>query len=1612
MPQLPNHPARFWDAEGVLLPLPPGAEGEGAPGHPSRIVRARLIGSWLLGAVFLASSARVPAVSADDEAVLFTPAGRQRPGLPVLKSPADACHVKVTIRDAKTGEPTFCRVNVVGGDGNYYYPKQNYLTPYSLTGRWPKTGLGNREGKAPIRYLGHFFYSWGSFEVDVPLGNLRVEAWKGLEYRPRSVVTEIVKDKNLTLTLPLSNDVNLAKSSYYPGDSHLHLRRQTDADDQTILDLMEAEDVRFASILAYNEPAGPYAGIMDTLATPQFRGLGATSERSRGDFRIFSGQEYRSSYGHLNLYFRNDLVLGNKRVNANDGPLYGLLARETRDKGGFAFYCHGGYAESMPYATIYADAIQGNVDGVELLQFGIYRELGLSDWYRLLNIGYRFPCLGASDYPACRWLADCRTYVRMPGQQSTKAWFEGAAAGRSFVTTGPLLLLEVDGKPPGERIDFAGPGPHSVTARIRVRNEVAPVSDVNLIVNGKTISAWKVRTDQSEGKWLEFEKKLDLREPAWIAARVFGRSSSGSPDADAHTNPVYVSLDGRLPYDRDSLDALVKKLDLQLRNQKRRKFENKTALVDYFERSRDILLKIREEGGLRTNQDVHKIAAEELPELKDPGARTHTDAELRAFLKPVPPKTPERALKTFETIPGFHMELIASEPNVRSPISGAIDENGNLYITEMIDYPYYPKPGDKPLGCVRLLRDTDGDGVYDTATVFAEHLLWAGGVACWKGGVFVAAPPDIWYFKDTDGDGKADIKRKVFTGFGTQSQQYMLNNLKWGLDQKIYGSTAGNGGKIRHGNRPDEKPISVDRHDFRFDPVTEEFEPIVGTVQFGNSFDDWGDRFLCSESGPIYQAILETRYLERNPYLPASSGVYNIGGGSVPIFRISPVERWRHIRSSRRIALSTRSPLGAGVSHHVIDAGAGITIYRGNAYPPSFYGNAIVGDAQNNLVHRMLLTPDGVTFKERRADAGTEFVRSSDNWFRPVNFINAPDGTLYCLDMSREILESIHIPFDVLKFIDLKAGRDSGRVYRIAPDGFRYPGPPRLNSKSTAELVDLLGDPNGWHRDTAQRLLFERQDKSSVEPLKKMLRSDRAPQARLKALWMLKGLDALDSADLEVALADPHFALREHGVRLAEARLDREPHLLKRLLSLADDENARVRYQVAYSLGEVHGPEASNAIEALARIARRDRDDRWIRTAVLSSVAHTSHELLIRLLEDPQFVSSGSGEAIAAQLASISGVRNHTAEIALLLDAVARLSASKNAALRTEIVLGIASGLKQVNARLQLNQASARPGDQMLLRLAETVKHSAVDARLPEQDRVTAIRLLGCFGREFSDATLRQLLSPANPEGVQSMAVEALSQYSGDKIAQELLERWKEYTPNVRTEVVRALLSREAWTLAYLHRMQAEPSGASLLQPLQRTRLLEHKSAAIRDLAKAVLGSQSANPRSTVIADYKSCLRLKGDVTTGQKLFERECSTCHQIGRTGHAIGPSLASSNAREPEALLTHILDPNYYIPPQFVQYVAVDRNGRTYTGILTDQTSTSITLKREKDASDTLLRSNLDELSSTGKSLMPEGLEKKVSKRDMADLIAYLQTVQATAPAAPQPLDIGTRPGLMEP
>jgi len=1548
------------------------------------------------------------AARADDEALLFTPEGFNQPGLPRTASGDGNAHLRIIVRNKETGEPTFCRVNVVGPDGHYYQPKQNYLTPFALTGEWPKSGKGNRQGKGPFRYLGRFFYSWGDLTVDVPPGRVRVEVWKGIEFLPEMRNVTLAANEDATVDLTLSRPEPMAAHGYYSGDPHLHFPRQSDADDQLVLDLLEAEDVRFGSVLAYNEPAGPYNGVMQTLDSPQTRGLGIESLRSRGDYHIVSGQEYRSTtHGHLNLFLRKNLVLEGKKLNADDGPPYGLLARETRDEGGFAFYAHGGYAQA-----IYADAAQGDIDGVELLQFAVYRGIELADWYRFLNVGYRFPAIGASDFPACRFLSDCRTYVLSDKPPDFREWLAGCRAGRSFMTTGPLLLLEVNGHKPGDEIKLAGPGPHKVKVRVRLFSNVTPDVSAEVICNGKVVGGGGARTSPKQlPQRSGYSTEIELTESCWIAARAYSATEAGNPDAEAHTNPVYVTIDGKAPYDRDSLDKLVEKLDGQIAAHKKRDFASKADIVDYFERSRDILLKIRAAGGVPAGQHPAKILEAELPTLDRPGARTHTDEELKAYLQPVPPKSPREALETFETVDDFHLELVASEPNVVDPVAAAFDENGVLYVAEMRDYPYFPQPGHKPLGTVRRLEDTDGDGVFDRSTIFADELLWAAGIAPWKGGLFVAAPPDIWYLRDTDGDGRADTRRKVFTGFGVKNQQAMLNNLQFGLDHKIYGTTAGNGGMVRPGEQPNAAPVSVDGRDFRFDPVGESFESITGTVQFGNTFDDWGNRFLCSESRPLLHSVLPQHYLARNPYLPVPEAIHNIAGGSVPIFRISPIERWRHVRSSRRIAHNERGANSAGASHHVVDAGAGVTVYRGDAYPEKYYGSVFIGDAQNNLVHRMVLAPSGVTFTSQRGEPHTEFVRSSDNWFRPVNFVHAPDGTLYVLDMSREILESIHIPLDVLKFLDLKSGRDRGRIYRIAPPGFRPAKPPRLSQATTAELVRLLEHRGGWWRDTAHRLIFERQDPAAVPPLEQLARESESPQARLHALWSLEGLGALSPALLVRALADEHPAVREHSLVLAESRLDQAPALLNAALPLADDSAVRVRFQAAFTLGASHDPRAA---EALARIARRDAADSWLRTAVMSSVTESAPRMLALLAGDARFAASAEGRNMLAQLAFVVGARNRSDEVRQVLEDLGAHHA-ENESLARHVLLSLGDGLRQSGAHLTfeiVNAGSASSIDRALRPLIEKARAAAVNDAAAEAERVEAVRLLGILEYAAAGDLLVGLLQPREPQGVQLATVQALAGHTQDAVAEAFLTRLPEGAPEVRVAITRALLSRAGWTEKLLSAAREGTVSLASLDAAQRSLLLEHSRPAIRALAQSLFGADAPNPRKEVLAAYQPVLRQRGDAAAGRKVFDRECLACHRVGDRGHVVGPSLASSSAREPAALLTHVLDPNQYVLPDYVQYVIVDTNGRSYAGLIAAQTATSVTLKRDQSATDTILRNQIDQMVSTGKSLMPEGLEKKISPAEMADLLAYLADLQASEPAAPPRLDIGTEPGLVEP
>ncbi|WP_422931354.1 PVC-type heme-binding CxxCH protein [Singulisphaera sp. PoT] len=1540
-----------------------------------------------------------------DDAILFTPSGHAKVGMPAEANGADAAHLRLVVTDKATGKPTPCRINVVGPDGNYYEPAEGQLKKYSLSGQWPGKGWGNRVDKAPIRYFGRFFYTNGRTQANVPPGILRIEVSKGLEYKPEVHTLKIGAGETREVALSLDHAVLMPGLGYLSGDPHVHIPREKPEDDGTILDLMEAEDIHHATMLAYNEPPGPYTGVLGLLASPQMRGMGKPSTSSRGDYSILSGQEYRSStYGHMNLFLLDQIVMAGESRNANNWPLYGDMVRKARETGGIAFYAHGGYAQS-----IYADVAQGNIDAVELLQFGVYRGIGLTDWYRMLNSGFRIPAVGACDYPACRKLADCVTYAEMSPKGDTAAWLKSTAEGRSFVTTGPMLLLEVDGQKPGARIARQGPRPHVVRAKIRVRSEVTPVTNVELIVNGRMVGEKLAARRDGLGLWIEFEQEISLDRSAWVAARAYSYSPLGTPDAESHTNPIYVDLDGKTPYERASLDVLIQRLDGQIAAHKAREFPEKARVLAYFDKSRDILLKIREAGGASAEGHPSDLAVG-TTEIEDPGRRTHTEEELRAFLRPIPPKAPEEAVRSFETKDGFTMELVAAEPLVYSPTAAAFDENGNLYVAEMVDYPYKPKLGQEPLGSIRLLIDEDGDGRFDKGHVFADKLLWAAGIAPWKGGVFVASPPDIWYLKDTDGDHKADIREKVYTGFGTKNQQAMLNNFAWGLDHKVYGSTAGNGGLVRQPGKPETPPIDVDGRDFRFDPSSRRFEATTGTVQFGNTFDDWGNRFLCSESQPLLQAVLPLHYLARNPYLAVANPIQNLTEYPVPIFRISPVERWRQIRSSRRIAHNNRPATAAGASHHVVDAAAGVTVYRGGAYPPEYQGNIFVGDAQNNLVHRRTLEPSGVTFTSKRADPETEFVRSPDNWFRPVNFVNAPDGTLYVLDMSREYLESIHIPNDVVKYLDLSSGRDHGRIYRIAPPGFRYPGPPRPGKASAAELVDALESPHGWFRDTAHRLLYERQDPAAVAPLRDLLeRSDR-PQSRILALWSLQGLGALQEADLIRGLSDREPHVVTHALRLSESKLGTSPQVLDRVLALVSREEPIIRCQLAFTLGESKDP---RAVLALANIARTSSSDPWIRQAILSSATESSADLFDALTHDTGFAETSSGADVLSNLISVVGARRNPAEMENLLETLARAPGKTTSGSKSfQMILALGESLRRSGGWLDLAVEKPEPARRWLDALIHDAKQTCLNQKIKLDDRLASARLVACLSFAKARETLGALLDVRQPEPLQVASLQALAGHAEPEVASMILGHWKEYLPEVRGQAIDALSNHEGHTLAFLDAVAKGDISTSQVDPVRRSRLLAHRSETIRKLAAKSFAQDQQGGRQEIVAAFRSVLKLEADQSRGRAIFSRECASCHRIGGIGHVVGPDLTSSAAKDGETLLTHILDPNRDVLPNYLQYQVADTDGRIFSGLIAAQSGTSVTLRKEAGLTETLLRSRIEQIASSGVSLMPEGFELKIGRQEMADLIAFLQSSRTSPEEGDAPLDIGTEPGIVEP
>ena len=957
--------------------------------------------------------------------------------------------------------------------------------------------------------------------------------------------------------------------------------------------------------------------------------------------------------------------------------------------------------------------------------------------------------------------------------------------------------------------------------------------------------------------------------------------------------------------------------------------------------------------------------------------------DFSAELPRIPPLDPAKALTKFSVADGFEIQLVASEPLLGSPVAIEWNATGQMFVCEMRGY---SEDRDDAVSTIGLLQDDDDDGVYDRRTTFAEGLLWPTAIFPYKGGLFVGDAPNLYYLKDTDGDGVADQKKVVLTGFSTSNVQGLMNSMRWGLDNRIHLACSSAGGQLKVAGS-DAKPTNIRGRDISIDPDTGDFKLTSGAAQHGMCFDDWGRKFVSSNSNHIQQVMFDDSNIARNRYLraPPSRLMIAADGPQAEVFRASPVEPWRIVRTRLRVNGLAKGPVeGGGRAAGYFTGATGLTIYRGDAWPQKWKGTAYIGDVGSNLIHRKSMTKRGLEFVANRIDKESEFVTSSDIWFRPAQFANAPDGSLHVIDVCREVIEHPKsLPPDIKQHLDLTAGRNRGRIYRIVPDGFQHRTTPDLSKTTGKQLVKLLAHSNAWHRETAARLLFERQDKTVAPLLRELAVNSGSALARLHALYVLDGLAELDSDTLLARLVDSNDQVRRHAVRLAN-KLNTKT-LNRRMLSMSDDASIDVRCELAYTLGSVR---LKGRVSSLAEIMRHDPSDRWIQTAVQSSIADDTGNLFATLATDGNFWSTG-GTSFLKSLAIQIVAQNRQSDVALAVQALSALPAQSN-----PTVLSVAGEFLSA-ARTKNSHVAALSDagklDSVRALVQKRIKDSmqlTTNVNADPKKRIEAISALRYAAPADSTEVLLRLIDSREPDSVQRAAIVQLKASNDPRFPKRLVNRWPTLSPSLLGAASEALFaSPDRITVLF----DAIDDGKIKVSSLPRARL-RLLATSTRDAVNAKRASQflatSLNgKRSEVLKKYRRALEIDGDTDRGRTAFKKHCSACHRVEGVGYELGPNLASMKARGPSAILENVIDPNREVNPQYLNYLVLTNDGRSITGTIVAESATTITLGRAEGAKDVVLRDDIEKIQSTGVSIMPEALEQAIDVQSMSDIITYL-------------------------
>lgn len=971
-----------------------------------------------------------------------------------------------------------------------------------------------------------------------------------------------------------------------------------------------------------------------------------------------------------------------------------------------------------------------------------------------------------------------------------------------------------------------------------------------------------------------------------------------------------------------------------------------------------------------------------------------------------PPFSPQDALGQFQIHPDFEVELFAAEPDVVDPVAMAFGPDRRIWVVENSGYPLDPA---SQRGRVKLLEDRDADGVPDAVTLYAEGLTMPTGIMPWKNGVIVTDAPDVLLLTDRDGDGRADERERLLSGFAFTNPQHTVSSPVYGLDNWIYLANEGairlvvfaeefgdRGAEIHFPGVDGSPRVNVGSRCLRFRPDTLQIQPLAGASQFGLSFSEWGDVLTHNNTVHVRHEVIPARYLERNPRLRAGRTAQNVYDAPTPA-AVYP------------ITVNPRFELLSGIGQ--MTSAAGLTRYLGGAMP-GYEDLTFVGESVHNIVHADRWEPSGSTYVARPLQDGREFLASRDPWFRPVNFSVGPDGALYVIDYYRLVIEHPEwTSAETYSSARLYDGSGRGRIWRVTPKGGLPRASPAVSDAPISELVSLLGSRNSWDRLSAQQLLVTRKHVEAKALLEDAAQDDSNPLGRLHALWTLEGLGVLDDDLVSAALGSSAAGVRSNAIRLAEPRLASAPSIWRdALVALESDPDARVRLQLLLTLGE--SPTARNR-RLRDRMLLADRQDEWFRIAALSW-PESSPTGLLRAVSD----SLRPGGADAGLLEMIAGLAgNNAADLAKL---VAAVSGWDEAWRQAAVLRGLRQGIIGARIRnrvgedtreqvlklarsadagvrdvaLDLLAAVGAPGTAAWHRALADALRTAEDDRAGEAVRVDGIRLLSLVSDGAALDMFRRFIGAGVPAAVQGAAVRAYFRVDADDAAAFLLGRWVELPSVARRFAGDAMTSRPHLAEALVGSIEDGHLMPWMLEFRSKRRLLMHSDPALRERARRLLTEMQADLKKE-LARYRSALaRATFDAERGRRVFLRDCQDCHRLAGEGAEFGPDLGSVRTRPALNVLHDILLPNEAIAQNYESHVIELADGELMEGIVQDQGPGFVSLRRERGEHERIDRARIASMRIARLSAMPSDFHSRITPDEMADLIRYIQSAPVVA------------------